>query len=63
MSPDWEDIFPLVQVRKLVSDLSDHSPLLLMTNSNNTNTPKNREFRFDLSLPKKDVFLPMVEKI
>jgi hypothetical protein len=63
MSPYWEDVFPLVQVRKLVSDLSDHSPLLLLTDSNNTNTPKNREFRFDLSWLTKDDFLPMVEEV
>ena len=32
MSPDWEDLFPLVAVRKLVRDVSDHNPLLLSTN-------------------------------
>ena len=29
MSPDWEDVFPLVSFCKLVKELSDHNPLLL----------------------------------
>lgn len=29
MSGDWEDLFPLVNVRNLVRDLSDHNPMLL----------------------------------
>jgi endonuclease/exonuclease/phosphatase family metal-dependent hydrolase len=29
MSPNWEDLFPLVHVRKQVRDISDHNALLL----------------------------------
>ena len=32
MNPTWEDLFPMVTVRKLVRDVSDHNPLLLTTN-------------------------------
>jgi hypothetical protein len=42
MSRGWEDIFPLVQIRKLVSDMSDHNPLLIMRGDSNDNVPKNR---------------------
>ena len=30
MSPDWENIFPLVSARNLVNGYSDHNPLLLI---------------------------------
>ena len=29
MSSDWEDLFPLVSVHKMVKEISDHNPLLL----------------------------------
>ena len=29
MSSDWEDLYPLVSVHKMVNDNSDHNPLLL----------------------------------
>uniref|UniRef100_A0ACD5YW83 Uncharacterized protein n=1 Tax=Avena sativa TaxID=4498 RepID=A0ACD5YW83_AVESA len=63
MSADWEDIFPLMQVKKLVSDLSDHCPLLLMTGDCNNVTPKNREFRFDVAWLKSEDFLDKVGEI
>jgi hypothetical protein len=63
MSSDWEDIFPLVQVRKLVSELSDHCPLLLMSGEIDGSLKRNREFRFDISWLKNKDFLPQVEKI
>lgn len=31
MSFSWEDLYPLVSVRKLVREVSDHNPLLLST--------------------------------
>jgi hypothetical protein len=40
MSLAWQDLFPLVQFRKLVSDLLDHSPLLLMTDNVNVTAQK-----------------------
>jgi hypothetical protein len=49
MSPSWEDLFTIVHVRKLVSDMSDHSPLLLMSGDTNNNICKKREFRYDIS--------------
>ena len=63
MSNGWEDLFPLVIVRKLVRDLSDHNSLLLSTNSNHPQNPKPREFRFEMSWMTKEEFLPLVSKI
>jgi exonuclease III len=47
MSPEWEMLFPLVSVRKLVKDGSDHCPLLLDTGDNVI--PRKKGFKFDLS--------------
>ena len=63
MSEEWEDLFPLVTVRKLVRDVFDHNPLLLATNSSPPQAPKPREFRFEMSWMKNKEFLPLVEKI
>ena len=63
MSPDWEDLFPIVSVRKLVRDISDHNALLLDTGTQSPATNKSREFRFDISWFKHDEFLPLVAKI
>ena len=49
MSTDWKDLFPLVTVRKLVRDLSDHNSILLSTNSNRPQSPKPQELRFEMS--------------
>jgi hypothetical protein len=49
MSPDWEDLFPLVTVRKLVREVLDHNALLLDTASHAIPVNASREFRFDLS--------------
>jgi hypothetical protein len=49
MSPEWEDMFPLVAVRKLVRDVSDHNPLLLSSDPLKKTPPHQREFRFELS--------------
>jgi hypothetical protein len=63
MTLDWEDMFPLVSVRKLVRDISDHNALLLDTGTQSSIANKSREFRFDISWFKHDDFLPLVEKI
>jgi hypothetical protein len=63
MSPDWEDMFPLVSVRKLVRDISDHNALLLDTGTKSPIANKSREFRFDISWFKHADFLPMVAEI
>jgi hypothetical protein len=63
MSPDWEDLFPLVSVRKLVRELSDHNALLLDSGSLPTASVKSREFCFDTTWFKKDDFLPLVTEI
>jgi hypothetical protein len=44
MSSGWEDMFPLVSVRKLVRYFSDHNALLLDTNIQPPSTSKSREF-------------------
>jgi hypothetical protein len=49
MSPDWEDLFPLVTIRKLVREVSDHNALLLDTGSHVIPLNASREFHFDLS--------------
>jgi exonuclease III len=46
MSPGWELLFPLVSVRRLVRDQSDHSPLLLDTGDKIVPSKK-RSFKFD----------------
>uniref|UniRef100_A0A453I481 Endonuclease/exonuclease/phosphatase domain-containing protein n=1 Tax=Aegilops tauschii subsp. strangulata TaxID=200361 RepID=A0A453I481_AEGTS len=56
MSFDWEDLFPLVSVRKLVRDVSDHNPLLLSSSPVKTSPLHNREFRFELSWLKNEEF-------
>ena len=59
----WEDLFPLVTARKLVTDMSDHNPLLLSSVAKNADTPRQREFRFELSWLKKQEFYPTAKKI
>jgi hypothetical protein len=61
MSPEWEMLFPLVSVRKLVKDGSDHCPLLLDTGDNVI--PRKKGFKFDLSWLKNKEFLPKVAEI
>ena len=63
MSECWEDIFPLVSVRKLVREISDHNPLLLSSGEEGREAPKPREFRFNLSWINDDKFLPTVRRI
>jgi hypothetical protein len=63
MSPDWEDLFSLVTVRKLVRELSDHNALLLDSGNMPAITANSREFRFDVSWFKNQEFLPSIEDI
>ena len=63
MSEEWEDLFPLVSIRKLVREISDNNPLLLTTGEARREAPKPHEFRFDLSWIKDERFLPLVSKI
>ena len=63
MSCEWEDLFPMVNVRKLVRDVSDHNSLLLVTDSWHPHAPKPRKFRFEMSWMINYDFLPLVEKI
>lgn len=63
MSFGWEDLFPLVSVRKLVRDKSDHNPLLLSSDIPKSRPKKKREFRFELSWFADDNFLPLAKKI
>uniref|UniRef100_A0A453IJU1 Endonuclease/exonuclease/phosphatase domain-containing protein n=1 Tax=Aegilops tauschii subsp. strangulata TaxID=200361 RepID=A0A453IJU1_AEGTS len=63
MSGSWEDAFPMVSVRKLVREISDHNPLLLSSGEEGREAPKPREFRFDLSWLEDDSFIPTVGRI
>mgnify|MGYP005842895921 CR=1 FL=1 len=42
----WEDMFPQVNVRKLVRYASDHNALLLSSDNLIVRSPQVREFRF-----------------
>lgn len=63
MSLDWEDCFLMVQVKKLVKDLSGHNPLLLDCAVKEFNLLGNKSFRFDIDWLKHDSFLPLARDI
>ena len=42
MSNDWEDIFPQVNIMKLVRDVSDHNALLLSSDNHVVRSPQTR---------------------
>jgi hypothetical protein len=63
MSPEWEDLFPLVHVRKLVRDISDHNALLLNTGEQSPLNNKSRDFHFDLSWLKNEEFTSLAREI
>lgn len=47
LTKDWEDLFPLTMAKKMPREVSDHNPLMLLTDSR---TPsKAVQFRFELS--------------
>jgi mannosylglycoprotein endo-beta-mannosidase len=63
MSHDWDDLFPLVTVTKLVKEISDHNALLLDSGVHSAPLLKSRDFHFDTSWLKNAEFLPSVDKI
>jgi hypothetical protein len=63
MSPEWEDLFPLVHVSKLVRDISDHNALLLNTGEQSPLNNKSRDFCFDLSWLKNEEFTSLARGI
>lgn len=61
MSKEWEDLFPLVMIKKLPRDISDHNPLILLSESQ---TPsKTIHFRFELGWIRNPGFFITVKKI
>lgn len=62
MSSSWEDMFPLVTVKKVVRDISDHNMLVVDSGSDALIMCK-RKFRFDTSWFKHENFLPAVKLI
>lgn len=63
MSKDLEDMFPQVNVRKLVRDASAHNALLLSSDNLIVRSPQVREFRFEIGWLKNEEFIPLVEEI
>jgi hypothetical protein len=61
MTKEWEDLFPLAMIKKLPREVSDHSPLILLTDSKKPT--KSIQFRFELSWLKNPDFFTQVEKI
>lgn len=61
ISKDWEDLFPLAMVKKLPREVSDHNPLIILTNSKSPT--KTIQFRFELGWLKNPDFFIQVEKI
>lgn len=62
MSPGWEFLFPLVTVKRLVRDQSDHNPLVLDTGDNIV-LPKKRSVKFDKNWLNNEDFLLKVADI
>jgi hypothetical protein len=61
MSKQWEDIFPSVKINKLPREVSDHNPLILMTD---TQIPlRHLGFRFELIWIKNPIFNKIVKEI
>uniref|UniRef100_A0A453J5C9 Endonuclease/exonuclease/phosphatase domain-containing protein n=1 Tax=Aegilops tauschii subsp. strangulata TaxID=200361 RepID=A0A453J5C9_AEGTS len=63
MSSDWEDLYPLASVTKIVKNLSDHNPLLLDGGVTSSRAPGNRCFKFDNAWLSNPEFLPLVSEI
>lgn len=60
MSSSREDVFPLLHLKKLVKDISDHNPLMINSGHLLDKTPY---FRFHISLLKNEKILPIVHEI
>ena len=63
MSPEWEDLYTLASVHKLVKDISDHNPLLVDGGSASSRTPGSRCFKFDNAWLSNPELFPLVSEI
>ena len=61
MSEDWEQIFPLTNLRKIPRLMSDHNPLLLCSDQEKVQT--SRPFCFETSWIKHQEFIPKITEI
>jgi hypothetical protein len=61
MSEDWDTIYPLVHIRKLPWELSDHNPLLVLTEI--VNEDKQFVFHFEIGWLSHLKFLEHIERI
>jgi hypothetical protein len=61
LSRDWEIMFPTVHGFKEPRSMSDHNPLILSTQFNQSG--KNREFIFEMTWIKHPEFLPKIREI
>ena len=62
MSTEWEHKFPLSSVVALNRDISDHTPLLLNTNSTSSGNAQH-SFKFELGWLLRDGFVDMVKEV
>jgi hypothetical protein len=63
MSPSLDNSFPMVQIKRLVSDMSDLSPFLLVSGDCKGILPKNCEFQFYLASLKHEELLHKVGEV
>jgi hypothetical protein len=56
MTKEWESLFPTAHVYKKPRDMSDHNPLIMITQQ--PYKPKSRVFRFELNWLTHSEFLP-----
>jgi hypothetical protein len=61
ISPEWEALFPLTNLRKTPRFLSDHNPLILC--SDQEKNRKTKKFCFETSWVKHPDFIPKVKEI
>jgi exonuclease III len=61
ISKEWEVLFPLTTVHKLVREVSDHNPIILDTMENREQ--RSREFRFHKRWLKEENFIVRVSRI
>jgi hypothetical protein len=58
---EWELLFPLTIVHKLIREVSDHNPIIIDTMEGAGK--QNRDFRFEKRWLKEEEFLPRVVRI
>ena len=61
MSGSWENIFPLVKVKKLPRNISDHNPLVV--DSGNLSAKMHSSFVFEIGWLKHPDFKQIIERI